>query len=72
MVLCTGHIGIHEGADGRSSRHGYKTKFSHIDGLQYFLNYGAPRAHAERSSAIIKSDEFLYWMKHYISFGDVK
>ena len=52
MVTCTGHIGIHEGADGRtdvctcgrSSRHGYKTKFSHIDGLPYFLNYGAPRA----------------------------
>ena len=46
MVTCTGHIGIHEGADGRtggrctyghSRRHGYKTKFSHIDGLPYFL-----------------------------------
>ena len=53
MVTCTGHIGIHEGADGRTYvrctygrwwRHGYKTKFSHIDGLPYFLNYGAPRA----------------------------
>ena len=48
MVTCTGHIGIHKGADGRtygrSCRHGYKTKFSHIDGLPYFLNYGAPRA----------------------------
>ena len=59
MVTCTGHIGIHEGADGRtdvrtyvrtynvrtygrSRRHGYKTKFSHIDGLPYFLKYGAP------------------------------
>ena len=31
---------------GRSLRHGYKTKFSHIDGLPYFLNYGAPRARA--------------------------
>ena len=64
MVTCTGHIGIHEGADGRtyvrtlyvrctygrSWRHGYKTKFSHIDGLPYFLNYGAPLA---RSSANI-------------------
>ena len=29
--------------------HGYKTKFSRIDGLPYFLNNGAPRA---RSSAI--------------------
>ena len=59
MVTCTGHIGIHEGADGRTDvrmyvvrtygrswRHGYKTKFSHIDGLPYFLNYGAPRASA--------------------------
>ena len=27
-------------------RHGYKTKFSHIDGLPYFLKYGAPRARA--------------------------
>ena len=25
-------------------RHGYKTQFSRIDGLPYFLNYGAPRA----------------------------
>ena len=31
---------------GRSWRHGYKTKFSHIDGLPYFLKYGAPRARA--------------------------
>ena len=45
MVTCTGHIGIHEGADVRTDgrwRHGYKTKFSHIDGLPYFLKYGAP------------------------------
>ena len=28
---------------GRLSRHGYKTKISRIDGLPYFLNYGAPR-----------------------------
>ena len=50
MVTCTGHIGIHEGADRRTyvrGRHGHKTKFSHIDGLPYFLNYGAPRARAE-------------------------
>ena len=32
--------------DGRSLRHGYKTKFSHVGGLTYFLNYGAPRARA--------------------------
>ena len=40
---------------GRSWRHGYKTKFSHIDGLPYFLNYGAPRARFRRarSSATI-------------------
>ena len=50
----TGHIGIHEGADGRTYVRTFmtswlKTKFSHIDGLPYFLSYGAPRA---RSSAI--------------------
>ena len=31
MVTCTGHIGIHEGADVRT-------------GYQYFLSYGAPSA----------------------------
>ena len=39
MVTCTGHIGIHEGAEGRTdgkSRHGYFTKFSPIDGLPVF------------------------------------
>ena len=54
MVTCTGHIGIHEGADGRTyvvrtNVHdvmAIKTKFSHIDGLPYFLNNGAPRARA--------------------------
>ena len=34
MVTCTGHIGIHEEADRRTD--------GHIDGLPYFLNYGAP------------------------------
>ena len=34
---------------GRWWRHGYKTKFSRIDGLPYFLNHGARRA---QSSAI--------------------
>ena len=42
---------------GRSWRHGYKTKFSHIDGLPYFLNYGAPRA---RSSAIKDGAYYCY------------
>ena len=37
----------------RSRRHGYKTKFSHMDGLPYFLSYGALHARARaRSSAI--------------------
>ena len=48
MVTCTGHIGIHEGADGRTyvrtDVHDVMAKFSHIDGLPYFLKYGAPRA----------------------------
>ena len=47
MVTCTGHIGIHEGVDGRkyvrTDVHDLMTKFSHIDGLPYFLKYGAPR-----------------------------
>ena len=30
---------------GRSMTSGYKTKISRIDGLPYFLNNGAPRAH---------------------------
>ena len=33
MVTCTGHIGIHEGADGRTDgkcRHGYFTKLLSI------------------------------------------
>ena len=56
MVTCTGHIGIHEEADGRTDvrtyvrtyvvRTYYKTKFSHIDGLPYILKYGASRARA--------------------------
>ena len=37
----TDHIGIHGGVDGRTVT---KTKFSRIDGLPYFLNYGALRA----------------------------
>ena len=36
----TDHIGIHGGVDGRTVT---KTKFSRIDGLPYFLNYGALR-----------------------------
>ena len=55
MVTCTGHIGIHEGADGRTyvrtlyvrtDVHDVMAKISHIDGLPYFLKYGAPRARA--------------------------
>ena len=63
MVTCTGHIGIHEGADGRTDVRMYvrtlyvrtdvhdvmaiKPNFltsMDIDGLPYFLKYGAPRA----------------------------
>ena len=40
MVTCTGHIGIHEGADVNVMA--TKPNFL-IDGLPYFLNYGAPR-----------------------------
>ena len=42
MVTCTGHIGIHE---VRTDVRMYgRTYVSHIDGLPYFLNYGALRA----------------------------
>ena len=61
MVTCTGRIGIHEGADGRTLyiRCTYvltvndvmaiKPNFLASMGYQYFLSYGAPRA---RSSAM--------------------
>ena len=76
MVTCTGHIGIHEWADGRTDvrtyvvrtygrwwRHGYKTKFPHIDGLPYFLNYGAPRARAFGA----RGAPLQFFMQQYIS-----
>ena len=44
MVTCTGHIGIHTYV--RTDVHDVMAKFSHIDGLPYFLKYGAPRARA--------------------------
>ena len=47
MVTCTGHIGIHEGAYGRTDVHDVmvvKPNFLHIDGLPY--NYGALRTRA--------------------------
>ena len=40
------HIGIHGGVDGRTVT---KTKFSRIDGLPYFLIYGAPRVRLLRA-----------------------
>ena len=50
MVRDTGHIGIHGGADGRTYVRtevhdvmAMKPNFP-IDGLPYFLSYGAPRA----------------------------
>ena len=48
MVTCTGHIGIHEGADRRT----YERKmtilpnFLPLMGYQYFLSNGAPRTRA--------------------------
>ena len=52
MVTCTGHIGIHEGADGRTDvrtdvddvmaiKPNFLTSMGYR-GLPYFLNYGAP------------------------------
>ena len=55
MVTCTGHIGIHEGADGRTYVRctdihdvmAIKPNFLTSMGYHIFLKYGAPRAHAE-------------------------
>ena len=49
MVTCTGHIGIHEGADGRTDVRtendvmAILPNFLPSMGYQYFLSYGAPR-----------------------------
>ena len=53
MVTCTGHIGIHEGADVRTENDvmAILPNFLPSMGYQYFLSYGAPGA---RSSAINK------------------
>ena len=65
--LCdTGHIGIHGGVDGRTIVWSYcrtvtKTKFSRIDGLPYFLNYGALHVHALESRAPLQSESKACW-----------
>ena len=48
MVTFTGHIGIHEGADGRTFDDvmAIKPNFLASMGYQYFLSHGAPRARA--------------------------
>ena len=48
MVTCTGHIGIHEGADVRTENDvmAILPNFLPSMGYQYFLSYGAPRARA--------------------------
>ena len=53
MVTCTGHIGIHEGVDGRTYGRTdvhdvmpIKPNFLASMGYQYFLSYGAPHARA--------------------------
>ena len=66
MDTCTGHIGIHEGADGRTlyvrtdvyDVMAIKPNF-HIDGLPYFLNYGAPRARSSATNASSKQQMTL-------------
>ena len=53
MVMCTGHIGIHEGADGRTYVRtendvmAILANFLASMGYKYFLSYGAPRARAK-------------------------
>ena len=50
MVTCTGHIGIHEGADGRTDVYdvmAIKPNFLTSMGYHIFLNYGASRARAK-------------------------
>ena len=58
MVMCTGHIGIHEGADGGmlyvrtvDDVMAIKPNFLASMGYQYFLSYGAPRTRARQSRA---------------------
>ena len=49
MVTCTGHIGIHEGADVRTENDvmAILPNFLPSMGYQYFLSYGAPHARAK-------------------------
>ena len=48
MVTCTGHIGIHEGADVRTENDvmAILPNFLPSMGYQYFLSYGSPRTRA--------------------------
>ena len=59
MVTCTGHIGIHEGADVRTENDvmAILPNFLPSMGYQYFLSYGAPRARAfgAREAPLLKS-----------------
>ena len=61
MVTCTGHIGIHEGADGRTDVHdvmAIKPNFLTSMGYHIFLSMVLhARAHA-RSSAIKLQSSF--------------
>ena len=74
MVTCTGHIGIHEGADGRTlyvrtNVHDVMAikQFSHTDGLPYFLKYGAPRARAFGA----RGAPLLFYTIHFILWFNI-
>ena len=66
MVTCTGHIGIHEGADGRTYVRtendvmAILPNFLPSMGYQYFLSYGAPRARLQRALSKNKLLNFPY------------
>ena len=56
MVTCTGHIGIHEGADGRTYVHGVmaiKPNFFTSMGYHIFLTM-VLRAHAPKARAELR------------------
>ena len=67
MVTCTGHIGIHEGADGRTDVHdvmAIKPNFLTSMGYHIFLSMvlraRAPSARAELRYEVIEIAHILY------------
>lgn len=67
----TGHIGIHGGVDLCTGGQSYddviaKTKISHINGLPYFLNNGAPCACGAPLKHATVQKEFNHKFKRHL------